>query len=276
MLLDSPRSRLHHRAMRCLLALVLLIFGTTAQAEEVDVELFLAVDVSRSMTPAELEIQRRGYAEALNSAAVFDAITDGLLGKIALTYVEWAGSTNQRVVVDWTLIETREELSAFAQKVSYHFDPALRRTSISGALMNAAASIETNRFEGLRRVVDVSGDGPNNQGLPVLTAREAVLDLGIIINGLPLMTLDGLGSRWTFDNLDTYYRACVIGGPGAFVIPVLDWEEFAAAVRKKLVLEIAGLPNHIVPAQATPRIEGYDCLIGEKIWEQNRRFFELP
>ncbi len=276
MLLDSSSGRGHHRAMRWLLALPFLCFALVASAEEVDVELFLAVDVSRSMTPAELEIQRRGYAEALASDDVYDAIAGGLIGKIALTYVEWAGFTNQRTVVDWTLIETREDLQDFANQISAHFDPALRRTSISGALTMAAASIEVNAFQGLRRVIDVSGDGPNNQGLPVLTARDFVLDQGVIINGLPLMTQDGLGSRWTFDNLDTYYRACVIGGPGAFVIPVLTWEEFAAAVRKKLILEISGLPNHIIPAQAAPRIEGYDCLIGEKIWEQNRRFFELP
>ena len=115
---------------------------------------------------------------------------------------------------------------------------------------------------GLRRVIDVSGDGPNNQGRPVLRARGPVLDQGIVINGLPLMTDDGVGVAWHLDDIDEYYRACVIGGPGAFVVPVTDWGSFALAVRRKLVLEIAG----ILPAETA--LPNYDCLVGEKLWER--------
>ena len=265
--------------MRFFVALAFgVLVAAQAPAEEVDVELFLAVDVSRSMSPAELEIQRRGYAEALRSDDVIHAIQSGLIGQIALTYVEWAGQTSQREVVPWTLIRTREDAEAFADQIEAHFDPSLRRTSISGALRYAAEAIRDNEFKGLRRVIDVSGDGPNNNGAPVLAARRMVVDRGIIINGLPLMTRDGLGVRWHLEDLDLYYEACVIGGPGAFSIPVLDWSEFAVAVRRKLVLEIVG-PRYprLWKAEnrgATP--DGYDCMIGEKIWEQNRRYWEGP
>jgi hypothetical protein len=120
-------------------------------------------------------------------------------------------------------------------------------------------------------VIDISGDGPNNQGRPVAQARDEVLAAGMTINGLPLMTREGMGSQWHLDDLDLYYGACVTGGPGSFVVPVLDWEDFAHAVRRKLVLEIAGDPasDSVVPAQFLPQ-DPYDCMIGEKMWEQRR------
>lgn len=252
-------------------ALALLLFASQpARAEtEVDVELVLAVDVSRSMSPYELEIQRRGYAEALTSDEVLTAIGDGFLGRIALTYVEWAGNGSTRTVVDWTLIETRQDAHDFAELITAEFRPSLRRTSISSAIRHAASLFDGNGFNAFRRVIDVSGDGPNNHGRPVVEARDAALAQGIVINGLPLMTRDGFGGMWHIEDLDQYYLNCVIGGPGAFVIPVHDWSQFAAAVRRKLVLEIAGLPPQLVPAQMTTPM-GYDCLIGERIWEQNR------
>ena len=147
-----------------------LQFHVAQQNEvEVDVQLVLAVDVSRSMTQRELEIQRRGYAEALTSKAVIDAIEAGFLGRIALTFVEWAGPRSQRVIVDWTLISNLNEAQAFADKVRANFNPAMRRTSISGALDFATKHFEGNGFTSLRRVIDVSGDGPNNQGDPTLS-----------------------------------------------------------------------------------------------------------
>lgn len=262
--------------MRYLIAL-LLIWPALLSAEdmEVDVELFLAVDVSRSMSPAELEIQRRGYAEAITSPQVIAAIEEGLIGRIAITYVEWAGEISQRVVVPWTLIATREDAADVAHAITSRFDAGLRRTSISGALLYAAGDFEENGFTGLRRVIDVSGDGPNNQGRPVERARDAALAKGFIINGLPLMTQDALSEIWGIPDLDVYYRHCVIGGPGAFVIPVLDWDQFAGAVKRKLVLEIAGLPARVTKAQFTTA-DPYDCLIGEKMWEQNRAYFDIP
>ena len=222
------------------------------------------VDVSRSMTPHELEIQRRGYAAAINSDAVYAAVRAGLLQRVAVTYVEWAGT--QRVIVDWRLLQSRADLEAFAQALSDEFDPGLRRTSISEALVFGDALIRSNIYSGLRRVIDVSGDGPNNQGRPVTIARDAVLADGIVINGLPLMTREGMGSQWTIDDLDLYYQACVTGGPGSFVIPVHDWNDFADGVRRKLVLEMAGPP--VAPAAAPVQVaarDTYDCMIGEKL-----------
>lgn len=245
---------------------------------EVDVELFLAVDVSRSMSPFELEIQRRGYAEALASPEVIAAIRNGPIGRIAVTYVEWAGAASQRVVIPWTVIHDRATAHEVAARITAHFDGALRRTSITQAIRYATADFEGNGFDGLRRVIDVSGDGPNNQGGPVTEARDAALMRGITINGIPLMTRDELSDIWGIPDLDVFYSRCVIGGPGAFVVPVLRWDEFGQAVRNKLVLEIAGTP--VPPARTLPaqwsQPPPYDCEIGEKIWQRNRRYIDSP
>lgn len=256
-----------------LLIFFTLVLPQPAHAEtEVDAQLVLAVDVSRSMSPRELEIQRRGYAEALVSEDVVKAITSGLIGRVAIIYLEWSGRGQQRIIVDWTLIDSRGAAESFASKLTANFNEALRRTSISGALDFSAAQFVNNGFISNRKIIDVSGDGPNNMGDPVLTARERTLAKGIVINGLPLMTRDGLGSRFHLDNLDEYYRNCVVGGPGSFVVPVRTWDQFPAAVRQKLVLELAGnthaVPSvpHVIPASSN----GYDCLIGEKIWQQFR------
>ena len=240
---------------------------------EVDVELVLAVDVSLSVTPRELDIQRRGYAEAIASPEVMTAIRAGLLGRVAVTYIEWAGAGAQRILVDWTLIEREADARAFAERLRTAPGSSLRRTSISDALSFAAGLFDGNGYTGLRRVIDVSGDGPNNSGRPVVQARDAALARGIVINGLPLMTREGYGGRWDLEDLDLYYTDCVIGGPGAFVIPVTSWDAFAGAVRRKLVLEIAGRAPAAQPRiwrTSNPAPGGYDCLIGEKIW--NRTF----
>jgi len=263
------------------LVLLWLAFPASVQAQatkpvDVDVELILAVDVSRSMSPAELEIQRKGYAAALGSEEVIGTVRGGLIGRIAVTYVEWAGDRSQTVIVPWTLIDTPEAARDVADHLSSYLGAGMRRTSISGALDYTSAMFELNNFRGMRRIIDVSGDGPNNQGRPVLAARSDVLAQGIIINGLPLMTQDDLFSQWSIEDLDIYYSECVIGGPGAFVIPVTSWDQFAEAVRRKIVLEIAGAEP--VREQATIRkANGYDCLVGEKIWQQNiHRYFQEP
>lgn len=242
--------------------------AAAAEAIEVDVELALMVDVSRSMSPEEMEIQRRGYGEALVSDQVVGVIQNGFIGRIAITYVEWAGNGSQRVVVPWTIIDGRESAQAVADKLTESFPVGLMHTSISGALRFAIDDMRDNAFDGLRRVIDVSGDGPNNIGAPVTHARDAAVAEGIVINGLPLMTWDE-NSRFGIPDLDVYYRACVIGGPGGFVIPVTDWEDFPRAVRQKLVLELAG-PVSVLAAQHAPA--DYDCLIGEKL----RRRLQIP
>lgn len=248
--------------------------GAQEQPIVVDVELFLAVDVSRSMTPRELEIQRRGYAEALVSDDVIAAIAETGFGQIALTYVEWAGSALHNVVVDWTLIRTREDAVAFAAQLTAEAANSMRRTSISGAIDYAASAFDGNGFNGLRRVIDISGDGPNNEGRLVTHARDDALAKGIVINGLPLMTREGMGSAWHLTDLDVYYRECVIGGTSSFVMPVYQWSDFPQAVRNKLILELAGRtplerPEPIPAAYSGKRNDGgYDCLVGERIWDQ--------
>lgn len=235
-------------------------------AEEVDLELLLLVDVSRSMSSAELEIQRQGYVAALRSDSVAAALGRALTGKIALAYVEWAGEKRQRIIQDWVLIESREDLFAVAGILENDQSTTQSRTSISGALRYGANYLDENEFNGMRRVIDISGDGPNNQGGEVTATRDAVLARGITINGLPLMTQDGVFMR--IPDLDAYYRNCVIGGPGAFLVPVYKWEDFGPAVTQKLVLEIAGLPpERLIPVQAAAP---YDCEVGEKLWRRMR------
>ncbi|MEL7428710.1 MAG: DUF1194 domain-containing protein [Pseudomonadota bacterium] len=267
--------------VQVLLMAGLVAYGPTVRAAEVevDVQLVLAVDVSRSMSRAELEIQRRGYAAALADEQVIRAIESGLLGRVAITYVEWAGTFSQRTVIDWTLVSNRAEALALAERLTANFSSALRRTSITGMLDHGAPLFEGNGFTSLRRIIDISGDGPNNQGGLVTLARDRTLAKGIVINGLPLMTREGVGTQFDLDDLDEYYRQCVIGGPGSFVIPVRSWEEFPSAVRQKLILELAGdthLP--VIKAQLSAQMPGgYDCQIGEKLWEQFRQIWQdLP
>jgi hypothetical protein len=239
--------------------------GEARAAETVDVQLVLAVDVSLSMSPQELEIQRRGYATAMADQSVIDAIADGAYGRIAVTYIEWAGKDTQRVIVPWTYIATRADAEAFAGKLTEEVPRSARRTSISGGLAFAADLIAESGIQAAKRVIDVSGDGPNNEGAPVESARDRIVAQGIVINGLPLMTNGGFTSVYDVPDLDVYYRNCVIGGPGAFMSPVTGWEQFPEAVRRKLVLELAARPIHppVVKAAAEP---DYDCLIGEKVW----------
>ncbi len=278
-------------AAACLAGAILSAAPASAQShpeddEVVDVELVLAVDVSLSMSPAELDIQRDGYAAALVHEQVLRAIQDGVHGKIAVTYFEWAGDITQHVVVPWTRISGAAEAQAFVAQMTANPPRSARRTSISGALLYAEKLFDDNGFRGLKRVIDVSGDGPNNQGEPVAGTRDAVTAKGITVNGLPLMTRGGFSSSFDVADLDLYYQNCVIGGPGAFVIPVNEWAQFPEAIRRKLVLELAEAPPAwpappraatalpVLRVQAGGGQDGYDCLIGERIWQNRSRFWE--
>ncbi len=210
-------------------------------AAEVDVELILAVDISQSMDDDEQKVQRKGYVSALTSPEVLEAIAIGPTGRIAVSYVEWGGDGEQYVIADWQIIDGPETASTFASKVAEAPLRQVQRTSITSALSFSVAMIEENQFFGLRKVIDMSGDGPNNQGGQVTEARDLALSKGITVNGLPLM-LKGTGDGWYhMPNLDHYYEDCVIGGPGAFTIPVHSKDSFADAIRMKLVLEVAGI-----------------------------------
>ncbi|MER0239968.1 DUF1194 domain-containing protein [Fulvimarina sp. MAC8] len=252
----------------------------TRDDQPVDVELVLAVDVSWSMNDEEQIIQRNGYAAAFRSQEVQEAIFDGVHGAIAVTYVEWAGEFSQSVIVPWTLLDSKASADAFAYRLATEPPNRRRRTSISGAVSYGARLFDKNGFIGLKQVIDISGDGPNNQGPIVTTARDQAVAAGIVINGLPLMTSDASLSWATIDNLDEYYEACVVGGRGSFVIPVNDWPQFAQAVRRKLVLELASDwpiddadPRHLMRELPILRTQGagdVDCLIGERLWQQRQ------
>ncbi len=235
---------------------------------EVDVELVLAVDISYSMDPDEQALQRDGYVQALTSAEFLNALKQGTNGRIAVTYFEWAGAQEQRIVVPWRVIDGPETAEAFAAAIADAPYRRAFRTSISGALQFATSLFDGNGYRGIRRVIDVSGDGTNNQGILVTVARDETIAQGITINGLPLLLKRPNPATMDLDNLDVYYEDCVIGGPGAFVIPIREREQFRAATRTKLVLEIAERAQelHVIPASAaTPRVS---CTMGERMWQE--------
>ncbi|MDA0654447.1 MAG: DUF1194 domain-containing protein [Proteobacteria bacterium] len=266
-----------------LLLLLASLFASPSQAQTpVDLELALAVDVSRSIDSAEAQLQREGYIQAFRDPEVINAIETGMLGRIAVGYYEWAGLLQAHIVVGWTLIEDTASAHAFADALGRSVPLSASRTSVSGAIEFARPWFDNNGFEGTRRVVDVSGDGPNNWGELVTIARDRTVAAGVTINGLPILdTGGGAFSRFNIADLDLYYRDCVIGGTGAFLVVAADFADFARAVRRKLVLEIAGLqPPSLarrlsgpitVQADGQARI-GPPCNIGEMMW-QNRDGF---
>ena len=236
-------------------------------ASSVDLELVLAVDVSYSMDMDELAIQREGYAQAIISKEFLQALKTGPTGKIAVTYFEWAASSDQKIIIPWRVIDGPETADAVANEIMKTPIRRASRTSISGAINFAMPLFDENPYHGLRRVIDISGDGPNNNGVPVTGARDAALEKGITINGLPIMVKEPSYSTMDIDNLDLYYEDCVIGGPGSFVVTIKDRDKFKEAIRTKLLLEVADrTPEHrVVPvAEKEPRVS---CLIGEKIWQ---------
>jgi Protein of unknown function (DUF1194) len=238
-----------------------------ASKPTVDVELILAVDVSYSMDMDELAIQREGYAQAIVSKEFLQALKSGPNGKISVTYFEWAASSDQKVIIPWRLIDGPETADAVANEIMKTPIRRASRTSISGAIYFAMPLFNEDPYHGLRRVIDISGDGPNNNGAPVTGARDEALSKGIVINGLPIMVKEPSYSTMDIDNLDWYYEDCVIGGPGSFVVSIKDREKFKEAIRTKLLLEVAGRTpqRRIVPvSDKEPRVS---CMIGEKIWQ---------
>jgi hypothetical protein len=236
-------------------------------APSVDVELILAVDVSYSMDMDELAIQREGYAQAIVSKEFLQALKSLPNGKISITYFEWAASYDQKIIVPWRVIDGPETADAVAGEIMRTPVRRASRTSISGAINFAMPLFDENPYRGIRRVIDISGDGANNNGSPVTGARDTALAKGIVINGLPIMVKEPSYSTMDIDNLDWYYEDCVIGGPGSFVVAIKDRDKFKEAIRSKLLLEVAGRTpeRRVVPvADKEPRVS---CMIGEKIWQ---------
>ena len=245
-----------------------VIADNRPNAIPVDTELVLAVDVSYSMDPEEQALQREGYITGLTSREFMQALKGGMHGKVAVTYFEWAGPGDQRIVMPWRLIDGPETADAAADAIARAPYRRAMFTSIASALQFAKPLFDASGYHGLRRVIDVSGDGTNNSGPLLVPVRDDVLAAGITINGLPIMLKRPLQSSLDIENLDIYYEDCVIGGPGAFVIPIRERAQFKDAVRTKLVLEIAGRTPEprVIPAQARPpRIS---CTIGEEMRRQ--------
>ena len=270
----------HHMRGMVLALVVLVSAPAAAQAEtDVDLELILAVDVSWSMDPDEQRLQRDGYVEAFRDPHVVRAIQSGPRGRIAVTYFEWAGPDIQFMVVPWTVIDGAVAAADLAATLGERQISRHRMTSISSALQYAARQLDASPYRGARRVIDVSGDGPNNAGpSPVTRIRDELVRRGIVINGLPIMLKVGLpsGYGWGQDlpDLDVYYATCVIGGPGSFMIPIRTRAEFATATRQKLLQEISSAPQSRVtrvqaPSLVPPAASGSDCEIGEKNWRRD-------
>ena len=248
---------LHSMLVLSLLTALLAMSPRPAAAQtEVDLALVLAVDVSRSMDRDEQELQRQGYVAAFHSPLVHGAIQSGMLGRISVTYVEWSGVADQIVVIPWMILADAESAAEFAERLAAAPIARIGPTSISGAIDFSVRLLDQSGVEPLRKVIDVSGDGPNNRGRLVTLARNDAAAKGVTINGLPLMLKrpSGLGDM---EDLDLYFRDCVIAGFGAFLIPVRERLHFAESIKTKIIREIASTPSKslIDKAQTSPPMD---------------------
>ena len=224
-----------------------------AFAEAVDLELVLATDNSQSIDSAEAALQRQGVAAAFRSPEVVRAIQSGSLGRIGVAYLDWSSAPYTRIAVNWRVIKDKASADAFADALLKAPPGFGRGTAIGETLILAAQLIEINDLDGTRRAIDISGDGPNNTGRPVAEVRDEIAARGITINGLPIVTDEYGTGEWGayYGELDKYYINCVIGGRAAFALPAKGFQEFAVAIRRKLVLEISeALPK--APAIGLP------------------------
>ena len=202
--------------------------------DEVDVLLVLATDASGSLSDERVRLQRQGHARAIASSAFIRAVSAGPLGQIAVTVIDWSNEERQEQIVPWMLLRDGASAREVAARLMSAPNPIPGYTSISGAIDRAAALLAQAPYVAPRRVIDISANGPNNDGRPVRAARDSAVAEGITVNGLPI--LDSVAA------LDVYFAEEVIGGPGAFVLPAQDLESFEAAIRRKLLAEISSAP----------------------------------
>lgn len=236
-------------------ALVHIAHGALAQTK-VDLALVIAVDVSSSMDPEEQALQREGFVEAFRSPLLHDAISSGALGRVAVVYMEWSSVSEQKVIVPWSIIEEAEAAAEFAERLARSPLRRASSTSVSGAIDFSVGLLAQSGVDAERRAIDISGDGHNNSGRVVTQARDEAVAIGITINGLPIMLKRPTGP-WDIEHLDLYFRDCVIGGLGSFMLPVRERHEFTKAIRMKLIREIAdrAVPQlRVEPAQAEARV----------------------
>ncbi len=238
-------------AAGCLVASLFIALGNLclvadAQATNVDVQLVLAADASGSIDDGEHALQRMGYAQALRDPRVLNAIRGGGEQAIAVTYVEWTGRGLQFVVVPWTVIKDADSAERVAQRLlSTPRGLYGGGTAVGEAIFYSASLFEHSGFESERKVIDVSGDGPTNQGRPAASGRDFANERGITVNGLPILT--------DYPGLDAFFERNVIGGPGAFMVPATGFHDFADAVLHKLIREVAGTPPRRDLAETAPR-----------------------
>ena len=234
----AKSSKVLASALLCASLLALPAESAPSGTQQVDIKLVIATDVSRSINDEEAAIQRDGMAEAFTSPEVIKAIQSGALGRIAVAMLDWSSPEFNRVVLDWTIIDGKNSAAEFAQQVRTAPRTPGRRTSISGAIEMGALMLEASEknIVATRRVIDVSGDGPNNDGRPLSETQKEVIAQKIVINGLPIMDENANGY---YPNLDKYFAGCVVGGTGAFVIVVRSFKDFGQAMRRKLILEIS-------------------------------------
>lgn len=237
-----------------LLAAFLLPCGPAAAQQAVDLELVLAVDASSSVATWEFDLQMKGIAAAFRDPEVHGALRASGDAGIAISLVQWSGRDRQELVIDWALLRGAEDAAAFAEKVDMTERVVPNgSTAIGNALEFSAKQLTDNDYEGRRQVIDVSGDGRNNQGTHVFQVRDALVERGITINGLAILNED-LG-------VDHFYLNHVIGGTGAFLITATDFEDFARAIRQKLIREISGPAISSVPRTAAEQFaQGRDWL----------------
>ena len=213
------------------------------------------------MDKEEFALQREGYVAAIRHPEFVGAILSGEHQRIALTYVEWSGTDRQTVIVPWRVIDGDEAANSFADVLVAQPVVIDRGTSISAALIFGTALFAANDYDTDRRVIDVSGDGPNNYGPTVTAARDYAVGQGVVINGLPIL----IRPSPLYPAMDRYYTDCVIGGIGSFVLPIVAKEEFAQAIRQKLVIEVAAQPGDAAELVHVTGHEPADCLIGERM-----------
>ena len=234
--------------------LALSIFSAGADAQNTDLLLVLAADVSRSIDEGEFELQRKGYAAALTDPRVLGAIRSGTNGTLAVCFVEWSGAGEQLVVVDWTVIHDEEDAGVVAAAILGAPRSFMGRTSISGGIDFAMERFAAAKPHSNRRIIDVSGDGTNNSGRPVTEARDQAVAEGVTINGLAIVN-DRPNPGYAFHTqppggLPEWYRQNVIGGPGSFLRVIDDFHSFSDAMTNKLVSEIVALAGEGQTASA--------------------------
>ena len=234
----------------------MLASAVPARAQKVDLLLVLAADVSRSINDDEFNLQRKGYSAALSDPRVLAAITSGTNRSIALTYMEWSGSGEQKIVVDWTTIHDGEDAGVIASQILAAPRSFLSRTSISEAIDFSVAELAAAPVSAERKVIDISRDGTSNAGRPIPDARDEAVAKGITINGLAIINTQinpgFLSHTQPPGGLPEYYRQNVIGGPGAFLLVVENFETFTEAMTRKLVSEIAEMPGETRRASLKP------------------------